>query len=688
MKSQSVIVIKKSKKKENTQSQKNNFGKLKRAKAVRDKNSLDIKSINALEKKGTLFIPDEDFETKLKEIKKKQDKSKRSYSNDIDALQMRRFVYQKQSEYFYEEEKNSSIIQKNKDIIEDEIEPINNFFADCILYDKNTKIYLNGKCFIDPNYMFYFRDESNDKSQYFNNFYYTFPLHYICKCETNSAYHGPSKYCKEILLKDCRDFVLKFSPKSFKEFTEIIEKFVLPNKNIKYFYNSYYNKKINKGKKNIKLYNLKEEFKRQEIDFSSNKQFRLLNNEDFKICETYPKNLIVPYDMTDEELKKSAEFRTKNRLPTLTYRYKNGNCIWRSSQTKSGFKGINEFDILLFSKLANNQKLIIYDARPFINAYANKFKGAGYENVTDYKNIDVKLIFCGMSNIHAVRNAYYKLLTTVSYNIYSENTLFVNIANSGWYDTIIILLRRSFQIYNSILEDNNVLIHCSDGWDRTSQLCSMTQILLDRYYRTLEGFICLIEKDWLSFGHQFRYRNGLYSPIDSSKVSNENQFSPIFLQWLDSLYQLMEQNNTKFEFNSILLLFLAEELYSGKYGTFLFNNEKEREEYNEEENTLSIWNYIIDNKDKFMNPKYNPKDYGELTINYKKIGIWMDYFYKFEKDNTHYYCLYDSRKSFKLNENKDKIIEKLSKFIANKCSQKDIDALDQETKELIKKYIK
>ena len=71
--SHSVIVLKKSKKKENTQnpSQKNNFGKLKRAKAVRDKDSLDIKSINALEQKGTLFIPDEDFETKLKEIKKK-----------------------------------------------------------------------------------------------------------------------------------------------------------------------------------------------------------------------------------------------------------------------------------------------------------------------------------------------------------------------------------------------------------------------------------------------------------------------------------------------------------------------------------------------------------------------------------------------------------------------------------------
>ena len=34
----------------------------------------------------------------------------------------------------------------------------------------------------------------------------------------------------------------------------------------------------------------------------------------------------------------------------------------------------------------------------------------------------------------------------------------------------------------------------SDGWDRTSQLTSLAMILLDPYYRTLEGFMCLIDK--------------------------------------------------------------------------------------------------------------------------------------------------------------------------------------------------
>ena len=33
----------------------------------------------------------------------------------------------------------------------------------------------------------------------------------------------------------------------------------------------------------------------------------------------------------------------------------------------------------------------------------------------------------------------------------------------------------------------NVVVHCSDGWDRTSQLTSLAQLMLDPYYRTITG---------------------------------------------------------------------------------------------------------------------------------------------------------------------------------------------------------
>lgn len=35
----------------------------------------------------------------------------------------------------------------------------------------------------------------------------------------------------------------------------------------------------------------------------------------------------------------------------------------------------------------------------------------------------------------------------------------------------------------------SVLIHCSDGWDRTAQLSAIAQMIVDPYYRTIEGFI-------------------------------------------------------------------------------------------------------------------------------------------------------------------------------------------------------
>lgn len=68
-------------------------------------------------------------------------------------------------------------------------------------------------------------------------------------------------------------------------------------------------------------------------------------------------------------------------------------------------------------------------------------------------------------------------------------------------------------------KEANILIHCSDGWDRTAQLSSLTQLLLDPYYRTFEGFQVLIEKDWISFGHMFGRRCGHYSASDTSNRS-------------------------------------------------------------------------------------------------------------------------------------------------------------------------
>lgn len=61
----------------------------------------------------------------------------------------------------------------------------------------------------------------------------------------------------------------------------------------------------------------------------------------------------------------------------------------------------------------------------------------------------------------------------------------------------------------------SALVHCSDGWDRTSQLCALAQLQLDPFYRTFEGFKVLIQKDWLGFGHMFRDR--IFNPTKADQ---------------------------------------------------------------------------------------------------------------------------------------------------------------------------
>jgi len=53
-------------------------------------------------------------------------------------------------------------------------------------------------------------------------------------------------------------------------------------------------------------------------------------------------------------------------------------------------------------------KVVIYDARSYINALANKVMNGGFENTKDYYR-DCELVFCDIDNIHAVRDAINKV---------------------------------------------------------------------------------------------------------------------------------------------------------------------------------------------------------------------------------------------------------------------------------------
>ncbi|KAI1426219.1 protein-tyrosine phosphatase-like protein [Xylaria sp. FL1777] len=327
------------------------------------------------------------------------------------------------------------------------------------------------------------------------------------------------------------------------------------------------------------LYDPRAEFRRQGISTKSvDRGWRIsLINKDYNFSPTYPGLLVVPSKISDNVIKYAGPYRSRARIPVLTYLHSINNCsITRSSQPLVGFRGNRsiqdeklvsacfsasatvefnglevptldtaepspsssqidlrgsgsesestdierlEDELIADSEARHDspagkrvygaqQSNLIVDARPTINALAMQVVGKGSENMEYYPF--AKKAFLNIDNIHVMRESLNTVIEAIKDGDISKlppnRELLIK---SNWLKHIRGVLDGSALIARQVgINHSHVLIHCSDGWDRTSQLSALSQLMLDPFYRTIDGFIVLVEKDWLSFGHMFQQRSG------------------------------------------------------------------------------------------------------------------------------------------------------------------------------------
>lgn len=375
-------------------------------------------------------------------------------------------------------------------------------------------------------------------------------------------------------------------------------------------------------------------------------------NQEFKLCQSYPKMIVVPACITDDTLSNVANFRSSRRIPAVTWRHSSGAVIARSSQPEVGWLGWrNSKDEQLLKALADAcsfdngkskqsdssdfesssletsqtenvnidkpKKVLIVDARSYASAVTNRARGGGVECPEYYTSAEIQ--FMNLGNIHAIRKSFHALRFLCASppdvpNWYSllERTM--------WLQHMSGLLAANIIVCHAIERNNRpVLVHCSDGWDRTPQICATAQLCLDPFYRTIEGFRMLVDKEWLSFGHKFGDRCGHGVGSDET-----NERCPVFLQWIDCVHQIHRQFPCSFEFSMSFLIKLAQHVHSCLFGTFLCNTMKERLENSIPDRTFSVWPFV--STAIYKNPLYQPGREKVLwpAHNVRDLSFWND----------------------------------------------------------------
>ncbi|XP_077682093.1 phosphatidylinositol-3-phosphate phosphatase MTMR1 isoform X6 [Eretmochelys imbricata] len=409
-----------------------------------------------------------------------------------------------------------------------------------------------------------------DFKMYFKNverdphFVLDVPLGVISRVEKIGVQsHGDNSCGIEIVCKDMRNLRLAYKQEEQSRL-EIFENLVtqaFPLSNgLPLFAFSYKEKFSVNG---WKVYDPMAEYKRQGLPNESWKISKV--NSTYELCDTYPTIFVVPTSVKDDDLSKVAAFRAKGRIPVLSWIHPESQAtITRCSQPLVGpndkrCKEDEKYLQTIMDANAQSHKLIIFDARQNSVADTNKILLAGAVRIAD--------------------------------KIESGKT--------------------------------SVVVHCSDGWDRTAQLTSLAMLMLDSYYRTIKGFEALIEKEWISFGHRFAMRVGHGADDHADAVR-----SPIFLQFLDCVWQMTKQFPAAFEFNELFLITILDHLYSCLFGTFLYNCEQERLKEEISTKTVSLWSYINSQLDEFTNPFYvnyeNHVLYPVASLNH--LELWVNYY--------------------------------------------------------------
>uniref|UniRef100_A0A1B6ECB3 Myotubularin phosphatase domain-containing protein n=1 Tax=Clastoptera arizonana TaxID=38151 RepID=A0A1B6ECB3_9HEMI len=341
-------------------------------------------------------------------------------------------------------------------------------------------------------------------------------------------------------------------------------------------------------------------------------------NKEFKMSTSLPEWIVVPNSATDMQLLEAARHFRCGRPP-----------LWCWS-TPSGAALVRMADIQPYITDRVKENTMLETVRKCHPRFLQPIVLDLTKDLASPKDLQISYIkLRELCSCESVRQFWIQ-----------DNHFLSLVESSKWLHYVSNCLSKAAEVARTLLQsEKSVVLQEGDGRDMCAVISSLAQILVDPFYRSLYGFQSLIQKEWVAMGHSFCTR--------LSHVYNiETQESPVFLLFLDCVWQLLQQFPADLQMTETYLTTLWDSAHLSIFDTFLFDCERDRKlaaiEPNNPLTLRSVWDWGEQFSDRdislFVNPLYAPSPplrfpalYPPLQVetSVSALQIWSQCYFRF-----------------------------------------------------------
>ncbi|KAF7417891.1 hypothetical protein HZH68_000544 [Vespula germanica] len=336
-------------------------------------------------------------------------------------------------------------------------------------------------------------------------------------------------------------------------------------------------------------------------------------NIKFQLCSSLPQYIIVPASLTNSQLTDAAKYFQGNRLPVWAWSNQHGAALVKIPELLPTITERIQENIML----ENIRKSHPHKLPPIVIELS--------------KDISVKSIAVGFSKFYSLCSP-----ENIRQLWIQDNNFYSLLESTKWLKYVSYCLEKTVTACENLNSGYSVVLQEGEARDLCCVISSLIQLLLDPHFQTIVGFQSLIQKEWVASGHPFCDRLGHMMKPNSEK-------SPLFLLFLDCVWQLCQQFPAEFEFTETYLTTLWDAAHVSIFDTFIFNCEKDRTMAATDPNTplilRSVWDWREQFNDQdillFYNPLFNAygKTLTEKTIvkplySISNLELWSQCYFR------------------------------------------------------------